>query len=62
MADLATLEQRILSALARIGAGIDQLPKAAIDPISPDPSFQSDANAEISAELVRLQRQVEVLI
>ena len=59
MADLATLEQRILSALARSGAGIDQLPKAAIDPSSPDPSFQSDANAEISAELVRLQRQVE---
>jgi len=59
MADLATLEQRILSALARIGAGIDQWPAGAIDPRVDDTAFQFGTDEEISAELARLQRQVD---
>ncbi len=59
MADLATLEQRILSALARIGAGIDQWSAGATDPRVNDTAFQFGTGEEISAELVRLQRQVD---
>jgi len=47
MADIAQLEERILSALGRIGAGIDHWPTATL------------ASPDGSADLVRLQRQVD---
>ena len=47
MADLAQLEERILSALGRIGAGIDHWPTA------------TGTSPDGSTEIARLQRQVD---